>query len=226
MRDAIGGKPLPRHCPAPSKKIQDISPRFTEDAPHGSRQGERKMGLFMQFWAWLFEDKRSAWEQKQDRLAIDAFNKLRNYSVSDRGGLSMDPEELRERVMTGREELKHLVNPPPPNRTTHARQFTTAPLTAHQGGSTLSASRVHDFVEVVIWRRLASGASVRYVCLESLTTKQYAVATADLFSEPLDNLFEGLAAKVNHRVASVITSGEFDWFDTPREAMDAYDANL
>ncbi len=180
----------------------------------------------MQFWAWLFKDKRSVWEQTQDRQAIEAFNKLKNYSVSDRGGLSMNPEELRERVMTGREELKHLVNPPSPNRTTHARQFTTAPLTAHQGGSTLSASGMHDFVEVVTWRRLNSGASARYVCLESLTTKQYAVATADLFSEPLDSFFEGLAAKVNHRVASSITSGEFEWFDSVSEAMDAYDANL
>lgn len=83
-----------------------------------------------------------------------------------------------------------------------------------------------DFVEVVTWRRLNSGASVRYVCLESLTTKQFAVATADFFSEPLDSLFEGLAAKVNHRVASFITLGEFQWFDTSREATDAYDASL
>ncbi|URM27060.1 hypothetical protein LLY42_24890 [Pseudomonas frederiksbergensis] len=185
-----------------------------------------KMGLFMQFWAWLFEDKRSAWEQKQDRLAIDAFNKLKNFSVSDRGGLSIDREELREHVVTGRKELKHLVNPPPLNRTSRARQFTTAPLTAHQGGSTLSASGMHDFVEVVTWRRLNSGTSVRYVCLESLTTNQFAVATADLFSEPLDSLFEGLAAKINHRVASSIKSGEFEWFDSISGAMDDYDANL
>ncbi|MDR8364109.1 hypothetical protein [Pseudomonas sp. JL3] len=185
-----------------------------------------KMGLFMQFWAWLFEDKRSAWEQKQDRLAIDAFNKLKNYSVSDRGGLSIDREELREHVVTGRKELKHLVNPPPLNRTSRARQFTTASLTAHQGGSTLSASGMHDFVEVVTWRRLNSSASARYVCLESLTTKQYAVATADLFSEPLDSLLGSLAAKVNQRVASVITAGELKWFDTASEAMDAYDASL
>lgn len=180
----------------------------------------------MQFWAWLFKDKRSVWEQTQDRQAIEAFNKLKNYSVSDRGGLSMNPEELRERVMTGREELKHLVNPPSPNRTTHARQFTTAPLTAHQGGSTLSVSGIQDFVEVVTWRRLNSGATVRYVCLESLATKQYAVATADLFSEPLDSLFGGLAAKVNQRVANFIRSGELEWFDTASEAMDAHDASL
>lgn len=179
----------------------------------------------MQFWAWLFEDKRSAWEQKQDRLAIEAFNKLKNYSVSDRGGLSMDPEELREQVVTGRKELKYLVQPLP-NRTTHAHQSTTAPLTAHQRHPAQCSSRVDDFVEVVTWRRLASGVSARYVCLESLTTKQYAVATADLFSEPLDHLFESLAAKVNHRVANVIRSGEFEWFDTPREAMDAFDKSI
>lgn len=68
----------------------------------------------------------------------------------------MDPEELRALVMTRREELKHLVQPPSPNRTTHEHQFTTAPLTAHQGGSTLSASRMDDFVEVVTWRRLST----------------------------------------------------------------------
>ncbi|WP_146114715.1 hypothetical protein [Pseudomonas frederiksbergensis] len=209
----------------PAKKYQDISPRFTEDAPHGSRQGERKMGLFMQFWAWLFKDKRSAWEQKKDRLAIDAFNKLKNYSVSDRGGLSMDPEELREQVVTDRKELKHLVQPSP-NRATHAHQSTTAPLTARQGHAAQCTSRVDDFVEVVTWRRLNSSASARYVCLESLTTKQYAVATADLFSEPLDSLLGSLAAKVNQRVASVITAGELKWFDTASEAMDAYDASL
>lgn len=184
------------------------------------------MGLFIQLWAWLFKDKRSAWEQKQDRLAIEAFNNLKNYSVSDRGGLSMDPEELRELVMTRRKELKPLVNPLPPNRTTHAHQSTTAPPIAHQGHPAQFALRVDAFVEVVTWRRLNSGASARYICLESLTTKQYAVAAADLFSEPLDSLFEGLAAKVNRRVASSITSGEFEWFNTPREAMDAYDASL
>lgn len=177
----------------------------------------------MQFWAWLFEDKRSAWEQKKDRLAIDAFNKLKNYSVSDRGGLSMDPEELREHVVTGRKKLKYLVQPSP-NHTTHAHQ-STAPLIAHQGHPAQCAPRVDDFVEVVTWRSLNSGASVRYVCLES-STKQYAVATADLFSEPLDSLFEGLTAKVNHRVANVITYGDLKWFDTASAAMDAYDANL
>lgn len=134
--------------------------------------------------------------------------------------------ELRERVMASREELKHLVLPPSSNRTTHAYQFTTAHLTGHQGGSSPSASRVDDFVEVVTWRRLTSGTSVRYVCLEAFTTKQYAVVTADLFSEPVDSLFEGLSAKVNHRVASVIRSGEFEWFDTASEAMDDFDKSI
>jgi len=70
------------------------------------------MGWFLQFWAWLFKDQRSDWEQKQERRFITAVNPLKNYSVSDRGGLSMDPEELRERIIVSREELKHLVPRP------------------------------------------------------------------------------------------------------------------
>ncbi|KAA0982688.1 hypothetical protein FQ192_31310 [Pseudomonas sp. ANT_J12] len=180
----------------------------------------------MQFWAWLFEDKRSAWEQKQDRQAIEAFNKLKNYSVSDRGGLSMDPEELRELVTTGREELKHLVQPPSSNRTTHVPPFTTAPLTGHQGGSSPSASGMDDFVEVVTWRRLASGASVRYVCLESLTTKQYAVTSTDLLSLPKNNDQTVLDTKANQRIIRALSCADFGWFDSPSAAMDAFDASI
>lgn len=78
-------------------------------------------------------------------LAIDAFKKLKNYSVSDRGGLSMDPEELRELVMTGRSDLKHLVQPLA-NCASRACQLTTASLTTQQLDPTPSASKVHDFV--------------------------------------------------------------------------------
>lgn len=97
------------------------------------------MGWFIRFWGWLFKDKRSDWEQTQERQFITVVNKLKNYSVSDRGGLLMNPEELRELVMNGRKELKHLVQPSP-TCTTRTHQSTNAPLTATQGGSTLSHS--------------------------------------------------------------------------------------
>lgn len=225
MHDGHFLQQKPRNNVAPCKKFQDISPRFAEDPLHASRQGEEKMGLFIQFWAWLFEDKRSAWEQKQDRLAIDAFNKLKNYSVSDRGGLSIDREELRELVMTGRKELKHLVQPSP-NRTTHAHQSNTAPLTSHQGTPSASASEINDFIEVVTWRRLACGASLRYVCLQDLTTNRHAVAVADYFATPAKDEVTTLDAGHEQRVAKALGTAEFAWFDSRGEAMDAFDSSI
>ncbi|POF88369.1 hypothetical protein [Pseudomonas putida] len=47
----------------------------------------------------LWPDNRSVWEKKQERLFIVAVNKLQNYYVTDRGGLSMDPEEARKAVL-------------------------------------------------------------------------------------------------------------------------------
>jgi hypothetical protein len=60
--------------------------------------------------SWLFADRRSEWEKKKERQFIEAVNKLKNYSVSERGGLSIDPEEVREQVIAGREQCKHLVH--------------------------------------------------------------------------------------------------------------------
>ena len=179
----------------------------------------------MQFWAWLFEDKRSAWEQKQDRLAIDGFNKLKNYSVSDRGGLSMDPEELRELVITRRKELKPLVQPSP-NCTAQAHHATTTPLTAHQGSRSPGASEMNDFIEVVTWRRLVCGASVRYVCLQDLTTNRHAVAVADYFSSPAKDEPVSFDTGATQRVAKAIGAAEFAWFDTRGDAMDAFDNSI
>lgn len=183
------------------------------------------MKLLTSLWNLISPDRSPEWEKTRDREFILALNKLKTLSVTDRGGMSIDPEELREQVVASREQLKHLVHKPgAPSRPFKA----AADVQVKQEASPALEAPVSamDCIELVAWRRLSNVAAVRYVCLESLTTKQYAVATADLFSEPLDSLFEGLAAKVNHRVASSITSGEFEWFDTPREAMDAYDANL
>lgn len=39
----------------------------------------------------LWPGKRSGWEKKQECSFIDAVNKMDNYYVTDRGGLSMNP---------------------------------------------------------------------------------------------------------------------------------------
>lgn len=59
----------------------------------------RPLALIDRVYSWLFPDKRSKWERKKERAFIDAVNKLQNYYVTDRGGLSMDPEEAREAAL-------------------------------------------------------------------------------------------------------------------------------
>lgn len=184
------------------------------------------MGWFTRFWGWLFKDKRSDWEQTQERRFITAVNKLKNYSVSDRGGLSRDPEELRELVMTGREELKHLVQPSP-NRTTQTHQSTKAPLTAHQYDSTLSASGMQDFVEVLTWRRVDDHAAIRYVCLQDLSKTRFAVAFSDRFCAPfVQSAPHALEAKLAKRVASTYGDDKLEWFGSLNAAMDAHDERV
>lgn len=83
-----------------------------------------------------------------------------------------------------------------------------------------------DCLEVVAWRRLTSGAAVRYVCLQSTNSGRYAVATACLFSGLTESLSPWVDANTNRQVASALQSGELQWFTTVSEAMDAWDAEL
>ncbi|WGK90093.1 hypothetical protein [Pseudomonas migulae] len=59
--------------------------------------------------AWLFPDRRPEREQAREREFIAEANSLKTLSVSDRGRLSIDPEDLREQMVASREQLKHLV---------------------------------------------------------------------------------------------------------------------
>lgn len=175
--------------------------------------------------AWLFPDRRPVWEQKRERDFILAVNKLKTLSVTDRGGMSIDPEELREQVVASREQLKHLVHKPgAPNRPFKA----VADLQVEQeAGSIVEASGdVLECIEVVAWRRLPSGAAVRYVCLQSTSGVRYAVATASLFSGNTDGIPPWVDANTNRQVASALRGSELQWFCSVSEAMDAWDNNL
>jgi len=83
-----------------------------------------------------------------------------------------------------------------------------------------------DCIEVVAWRRLTSGAAVRYVCLQSTSTGRYVVATASLFSGLTESLPPWVDANTNRQVASALQNPELHWFTTVSEAMDAWDAEL
>ncbi|MFJ3429730.1 MULTISPECIES: hypothetical protein [Pseudomonas] len=60
--------------------------------------------------AWLFwKDKRPQWIQAEERAFIKAANSLKTLQVTPRGGVRIDPEELRDQILNAREMYKDLV---------------------------------------------------------------------------------------------------------------------
>ncbi|MBC3199583.1 hypothetical protein [Pseudomonas poae] len=173
----------------------------------------------------LYPDRRPDWEQKRERKFILAANGLKTLSVTDRGGMSIDPKELRDQIIAAREQLKHLVHKPgAPGRTLNI----SADLkVAQETNDALEAAvEPQDCIEVVAWRRLRSGAAGRYVCLQSTTTGRFAVATARLFSMSEQSLPSWMEANTDRHVANAIQNAELRWFTTVSDAMDAWDAEL
>lgn len=70
------------------------------------------MSLFSRIWNTLYPDRRSDWEKKTEREFIEAIGKIKSLSVTDRGGASFDLEEIREKVIASREQLKQFVHRP------------------------------------------------------------------------------------------------------------------
>jgi hypothetical protein len=60
----------------------------------------------------LFKDRRPESEIRREKEFIQAANRLKTLQVSTRGGMSIDPEELRDQIIAAREEYKHLVRKP------------------------------------------------------------------------------------------------------------------
>jgi hypothetical protein len=54
-------------------------------------------------------DNRSGQEQARDRAFIAALNNLKSLRVTPDGGMSIDPDEIREQVIEGRLSLKRFV---------------------------------------------------------------------------------------------------------------------
>ena len=60
--------------------------------------------------AWSFwKDKRPEWVQAEERAFIKAANSLKTLQVTPRGGMRIDPEEIREQIIEARELYKDLV---------------------------------------------------------------------------------------------------------------------
>ncbi|MEB0047743.1 MULTISPECIES: hypothetical protein [unclassified Pseudomonas] len=173
----------------------------------------------------LYPDRRPDWEQKREREFILAANGLKTLSVTDRGGMSIDPEELRDQIIASREQLKHLVHrPEAPSRSLRAAEAAQMePLVSSTVEAPVSAM---DCIEVVTWRRLLSGAVVRYVCLKSTSTGGYSVATASMFSGATESLPTWVDGNTNRQIANALQLGDLQWYATVSEAMDAWDAEL
>jgi len=59
--------------------------------------------------AFFMQDKRPNSEQTRDRAFIDALNNLKSLHVTPEGGMSIDPDEIREKVIDNRHALKRFV---------------------------------------------------------------------------------------------------------------------
>lgn len=60
--------------------------------------------------AWSFwKDKRPEWVQAEERAFIKAANGLKTLQVTPRGGMRIDPEEIRDQILEARELYKDLV---------------------------------------------------------------------------------------------------------------------
>ena len=183
------------------------------------------MNLLRGLWSLLWQDKRPEWEKVRERALITAMNSLKTLSVTERGGISIDPEELREQIIASREQLKHFV---------HRPEGHNQPCKAAAGiqvkreviPSADAPEDSVDYMEVVAWRRVASGAAVRYVCLQSMNTGRFAVATASMLSSGTDSLPPWVDGNTNRLVATALQSNELSWFDSVSEAMNAWDSEL
>ncbi|WP_426781299.1 hypothetical protein [Pseudomonas syringae] len=173
----------------------------------------------------LFPERRPQREKKREREFIKAANGLKTLRVTPEGGMSIDPEELREQIIASREQLKHLVHKSgAPNRGLKpAEDAHVEPLLSPTVEAPVSAM---DCIEVVAWRRLLTGAAVRYVCLQSTSTGRFAVATASLFSDGTQSLPTWIEANTAKHVANAMQNDHLRWLATVSEAMNAWDADL
>ena len=183
------------------------------------------MITFQRLAAWLFPDRRPEREKAREREFIRAANSLKTLKVTPEGGMSIDPEELRDQVIAAREQLQHLVHQP--GKPSRPFQPVAENEVGQKAGPAAEAFvELQDCIEVVAWRRLHSGAAVRYVCLQSTSTGCFAVAAASLFSGGQEGLPGWVCGSTSRKIAKAFQLVELQWYSTLSEAMDAWDAEL
>ncbi len=189
-------------------------------------QGRRmSLKLLTTLWSVISPDRRPEREKAREREFIRAANSLKTLKVTPEGGMSIDPEELRDQIIASREQLKHLVHKPgAPSRASKAAGGVEVEPEASP--AVVAAVSVMECVEVVAWRRLQTGAAVRYVCLQSTSTGRFAVASASMLTGAIESLPTWVDGNTNRQVAIALQSGVLHWYAAVSEAMDAWDAEL
>lgn len=184
-------------------------------------QGRRmSLKLLTTLWSVISPDHRSEREKAREREFIRAANSLKTLKVTPEGGMSIDPEELRDQIIASREQLKHFAHKPgAPNGSFNVEEREASP-------AAVAPMSVMDCIEVVAWRRLHSGAAVRYVCLQSTSTGRFTVATASMFTGAIESLPTWADGNTNRQIANALQLGDLRWYATLSEAMDAWDAEL
>ena len=114
-------------------------------------QGKRmSLKLLTALWSVISPDRRPEREKAREREFIQAANSLKTLSVTNRGGMSIDPEELREQIVAAREQLKHFVH----NPRAHSGSCQAVAAAEVVQEADPSAEGGRDCIEVVAWRRL------------------------------------------------------------------------
>lgn len=149
----------------------------------------------------FWPDQRSDWEKKRERLFLDAANRLKNFYVTDQGGISMDPEEVRDAILR------------------FARQHDSAPQTEHP----VPMGATGIIMERYAWRRLDHASAVRYELLVS-DKGVCTVIAAERFSSSITCQcgLQGSRA-VRGNTVKAITSNGLTWHTCLESAIQAYE---
>lgn len=165
---------------------------------------------------WLYRDRRPEHVRKREQDFIRAVNQLKSLSVTDRGGMSIDPEELRGQILESRESLRHLVDPSHRRVNSQERRG----VAIHE-----DLSNQFDFFQVATWRRADDGSAIRYICLQDLKSHRWTVAAVDHFGDD-----EAVSPTQDYcRVADLLKAASsvkpLLWHKSLEEAMNAYNTD-
>jgi hypothetical protein len=93
----------------PSLRVVDPRYLLLKLCDEQSTSMENFMNLFRRCVEFVWPDKRSGSEQARDRAFVAALNKLQSLRVTPDGGMSIDPDEIRGKVIASRRSLKRFV---------------------------------------------------------------------------------------------------------------------